>query len=273
MGKGFKVVLIILLSIIAVALTGILTLMLVRGTKFNLNFSMKLSENLVEEKTIEEIKDLKIDTNIADVDIETSEDEKVTVKLYCDDCENHSIKNNDAIEVVLKDKRKTFRLFSKGPRIVITVPKTYENNIGLKGDVADIEIASLKNASVNVELKTGDIDIDEINKASVKVTTGDVKIGRVNDLVVKATTGDVKLQYVGNFLDIALNTGDVKIERLNINESSKIKNNTGDIKIGTINDIYVDAKNNIGDTKVNTNDRKSDIVLTINSNVGDIKVG
>ena len=273
MGKGFKITLIILLSIIAIALTAILTLMLMRGTKFNLKFNLKFSENLIEEKIIEEVKDLKIDTNVADIDIETGNDEKITVKLYCDECEEHKIENNEAIEVVIKDKKKGFRLFSKGPRAVITLPKSYDKNIGIKGDVADVEIASFEKATLNLDLTTGDLDVDAIDKASVKVTTGDIKVGVVNDLVCKATTGDVKAQSVNNLLDIKVTTGDVKIERLHINQNSKIESNTGDTKIGKINDIYVEAKTNVGETRVDGDDRKSDIVLSIHSNVGSIKVG
>ena len=274
MGRGFKITLIIILSIIAVALIGILTLLLVRGTKFNFKFNMKFSDKLIEEKEIVDLKDLKIDTNVADIDIETSDDEKVTVKLYCDECEENKItENENEIFVVLKDKKKTFRLFSKGPRIIVTVPKTYNKNIGIKGDVADVDMAPLKDATLNLELTTGDLDASDLDKANIKVTTGDVDIDNINDLVCKATTGDIKARSVNNHLEISVVTGDIKIERVNLNENSLIKTNTGDVKIEYTNNIYIEGKTNIGKARINTNDRKSDIVLSIESNVGDIKVG
>lgn len=274
MGKGFKITLIILLSIIAIALTAILTLMLMRGTKFNLKFNLKFSENLIEEKEIVDIKDLKIDTNVADVDIETSDEEKVTVQLYCDECEDSKIKETEEdIQIVLKDKKKTFRLFSKGPRIIVKVPKTYDKNIGIKGDVADVDIAPLKDATLNLDLTTGDLDASDLNKANIKVTTGDIDIDNINDLVCKATTGDIKARSINNHLEISVVTGDIKIERVNLNESSLIKTNTGDVKIEHTNNIYIEGKTNIGKASINTNDRKSDVVLSIESNVGDIKVG
>ena len=274
MGKGFKITLIILLSIIAIALTAILTLMLMRGTKFNLKFNLKFSENLIEEKEIVDIKDLKIDTNVADIDIETGDDEKITVKLYCDECEDSKIKETEEdIQIVLKDKKKTFRLFSKGPRIIVKVPKTYDKNIGIKGDVADVDIAPLKDATLNLDLTTGDLDASDLNKANIKVTTGDIDIDNINDLVCKATTGDIKARSINNHLEISVVTGDIKIERVNLNESSLIKTNTGDVKIEHTNNIYIEGKTNIGKASINTNDRKSDVVLSIESNVGDIKVG
>ena len=231
--------------------------MLMRGTKFNLKFNLKFSENLIEEKEIVDIKDLKIDTNVADVDIETSDEEKVTVQLYCDECEDSKIKETEEdIQIVLKDKKKTFRLFSKGPRIIVKVPKTYDKNIGIKGDVADVDIAPLKDATLNLDLTTGDLDASDLNKANIKVTTGDIDIDNINDLVCKATTGDIKARSINNHLEISVVTGD-----------------TGDVKIEHTNNIYIEGKTNIGKASINTNDRKSDVVLSIESNVGDIKVG
>ena len=60
---------------------------------------------------------------------------------------------------------------------------------------------------------------------------------------------------------------------MEINEDSSIKSNFGDVKIEKINNVYVDAKVDLGDVKIEGNDRHSDITLKIKSDCGDIKVG
>lgn len=44
------------------------------------------------------------------------------------------------------------------------------------------------------------------------------------------------------------------------------------MKIGETNDIYIDAKTDLGEVKVNRNNRYSEITLEIENDCGDIKV-
>ena len=50
------------------------------------------------------------------------------------------------------------------------------------------------------------------------------------------------------------------------------ENNLGDIKILNTNEIYFDAKTNLGDTKINNNYNKSEITLKIQNDCGDIEI-
>lgn len=275
MGKGFKIFLVFLLSIIAIALTGILVLLIMRSPSTGLVFSLgeSYSENLLEEKTIEELKDIKVNTNSVDVIVETGDEEVINVKLYSDHPEEYSITEGRTVNVVLKNKKKWFNLFSKGSRVVITVPESYENKITANGGVGDVKVSSLPNAYLVVDKSVGDVKVETIKKANIKLTTGDIKISNINELDAKLTTGDVKLGKVDGYIKIDTTTGDVKIEKANILENSSIKNNVGDVKIEKINKIYVDAKTSVGSTKIGTIDRRSDVELIISSNVGDVKVG
>ena len=63
-----------------------------------------------------------------------------------------------------------------------------------------------------------------------------------------------------------------KIDSLNLKENSSIHNSYGDIKIGSTNEIYINAKTSLGDTKINNNYQKSDVTLTIDNSCGDIRV-
>ena len=63
-----------------------------------------------------------------------------------------------------------------------------------------------------------------------------------------------------------------KIEDVQIKENSSIKSDLGDVKIDKINDIYVDAETDLGEVEVENNNRKSEIILEIECDCGDIKI-
>ena len=275
MGRGFKIFLVIFLSIIAVALSGILAILIIRSPKtgFVISLGESYSQELVEEKTFEELKDLNINIREADVYVKKGSDNEINVKLYSDNPEEYKIKNEKEIEIILKDKKKTFNLFKKSPRVVVTVPSSYENDIIVNGTVGDVKVEKFPYANLYVDKSVGDVKADSINKADIKITVGDIKITKVNEIKAKSSTGDIKLGTVNEYLNIDSTTGDIKIEKVNISKTSKINNNVGDIKIERTNAIYIDGKTNVGDVKINTNHRKSDVELIISNNIGDIKVG
>ena len=64
----------------------------------------------------------------------------------------------------------------------------------------------------------------------------------------------------------------IKIDKVQIAEDSYIKSDYGDVRIKETNDIYIDAKTDLGDVKINTNNRHSEITLKIEGDCGDIKV-
>ena len=72
------------------------------------------------------------------------------------------------------------------------------------------------------------------------------------------------------FYDEICDDYEEKLE-FNINQLySNIRNNTYEPK--NIRGCYIEADTKVGDTKVNNLDRKSDVILSITSRVGDIKV-
>ena len=64
----------------------------------------------------------------------------------------------------------------------------------------------------------------------------------------------------------------MKIKNIELKENSKIKNDLGDVKIGNTNDIYIDANVDLGEYKINKNNRYAESTLKIDVNCGDIKV-
>ena len=272
MNKGLAITLIVLLSSIVIALTIGIVIVIKKGITFsNFNFNTT-STNLIEEKEINNIKDLNIEFNTLDIEIKTTEEETITIKLYSDDEKEHKIEEQeDIINIVHKEQEHRINFFNKSPKLVIYLPSSYDKEINIEGEVGDIHIDKLPNTNIKTNIDVGDIKAESLNKANIKLKTGDIKINKLNDLIAELQTGDIKLNEINNYLDINLKIGDVKIEEANLNENSKIEVKTGDVKIQRTNEIYVEASTRIGDTKVQNNYRKAEIELTIKVDVGDIK--
>ena len=276
MSKGLGITLITLLSIIVVAIIGGMVYVIVNGKNINFkvfSFDLNYSTKLVAESEFD-VEDLDIDSSVGDVLIETNETDKVKVEIYSDHVKEYKLESIDGkIIVKFEEKNRGFSFFGKSSVIKIYVPTEYDKAIKAVMNVGDLRIANLKKSNLDVDSKVGDIKVKGIKKAKVNSTTGDVKITNVEDLTVKAKTGDIKVEKVTKVVKIDSATGDVKIQNANITENSSIKSKIGDIKINNINDgVYVDAHTNIGDEKIKHNDRKAEIELKIDSEIGDIKV-
>jgi len=272
MSKGFKITLIILLSLIAFLLTGILIYLLANGSSFSFHIGSGQSQKLIEERKLETIKDISLNVNVVDITFKKSSEETIKIELYSDNCKEYEIIDEDFIKVIFKEKD-GFRFMRKAPRIIVTVPENYDKNISINGEVTDIDIPSLDNANLTVDINVGDLDLGNLNKVMIDASTGDVKIKEVNDIKVEINTGDIKIESVNNSIDLDVNAGDIKIQKIDIKENGRIKLDTGNVKISKVGDIYVDAKTDLGSLKVQGDNRKSDITLTIRNNFGDIKVG
>ena len=307
--KGVTITLITILTIILFTLVGGMIFLLNSNFEFNnVRIFSGQSTKLVEEKEINNIKDLNITSNVADIEINESDTNSIKVEFYSDYEEEHNIvENSNDIEITFKSKKKYGIMFlHKTPVVKIYVPSSYSNDVKINTETSDIKINNLPNSNLDANLKTGDvrikqiknanivlttgdidiekvtelnststtgdIEIGTINKMVTSTTTGDIKVSNVDSIEAKTTTGDIKIDNVNNSLILSTTTGDVKVENAAIKVNSNINTGTGDVKIESINGCYVEGSTKVGDTKINNSDRKSDIELKITTRVGDIKV-
>ena len=269
--KGLIITLIVIIVTAIVGL-GMLLFGLITG-----GITKIFSESYIEEKIIDEkyetiFENINIDYDVAKVVIKESDEPVVRLVIYGEKDKTNVEVTDTKLEVTSRIKKCVGFCFKrKQAKIEIYVPKDYKNEITTQGDVGDIKVESIENLKLNSDINVGDINIDKAEKVKIKLNTGDVKIDEVKNLEVDGKVRDVKVESVNETLDIDIKTGDVKINKVYLISNGKIKTNVGDIKIQEINDIYVSAKSNVGDTKINSN-RKSDIELETITNVGDIKV-
>lgn len=153
------------------------------------------------------------------------------------------------------------------------------------GDItADkIGIANLKTSSGDIELKeaqtasitttSGDIKVNTIEEsAELETTSGDITANKITNAKIKTSSGEIELGNVKEYIEAETSSGDIKIDDLEITKDSKIEARSGDVTIHKTNDIYTETKTSSGNSKIENNNRKSEITLKIETSSGDIKV-
>lgn len=258
--RGLIITLIVLISILIIILVAFLWLCL--SGKFKMiNWKGKKSNQVIFDTNYElsEVESLEILSTAGDIYLKESTDETIRVVAYGENEANLAVdfeKNQLKVDYTKYQQKKMFFGFHFSSNdIVVYLPKTYEKDIQIKANYGDIEVIDLEKATVDIE-----------------EDCGDVVLGKVKNAFVKNHYGDIKIAEIGNQVLVESDCGDVKIGSVKLAEDSKITNSFGDIKIGQTNEIYIEAKTDLGDVKVNKNERHAEITLKIENDCGDIKV-
>lgn len=258
--RGFIIALIILLVIVILSLVWLL-ISCISGKSMFFNGFARKSENLVYDEIydISEIKEIDVSSNAGDITFKESSSDEIKVMVYAKNKEDASVELDGSVLNVKNDvtnKSRWFNFNTYLSEIIIYIPKDFENKISIKNNYGDCTITALKEASLDIHLDCGDLKIEDIKNVNINSNYGDVKI---SNILNKCT--------------IDSSCGDIKIENLELKEDSSINSDFGNVKIKKVNNIYIDAKVDLGDVKIEDNARHSDITLKIKSDCGDIKVG
>ena len=237
----FKIILIFILSLLTIGVVAFLTLVLTNKIDlkdFKLSFGTNYSKKIVVDNEYENnFDEISIRTEAGDIKIKESENEKIRVVVYGSKKRTTINDEDEKLEIITKTKRcNGFCFNQKIDKVIVYLPEKYNNPVTIKTNYGDIDIANVTN------------------------------------LIANTNYGNIKIAKVNKYFKINTNYGDIKISELDITKDSKASTNFGDIKVSKTNDIYIQAKTDLGDTKVNKNNRKADITLELNTNLGDIKV-
>lgn len=256
--KSLTVFLIVFLSILALAITCLMISMLRGNVKlFNFkNFNKTSNELVLDEIYNIDFNKVYIKATAGDVYIKESSNDEVRVVIYGDK-ENTTVETeNDELSIQVKSKSCIGFCFNTTiSKVEVYLPKTYENLIEIVNEYGDIKVDEFSNAIIDIEEDCGDVSILSASVIHVKNEYGDIEIGSVY-----------------NQLDLMNDCGDIEIDDITLTEDSVITDSFGDIKIGNTNEIYIDAKTELGDVEINHNVKKSDITLKIENDCGDIEI-
>lgn len=261
--RGTIITMIVMLSIIIVLLIGILYVGITNTGSINLGsfgFGTYKAEEIIFDKTYDMglIKNIEVLSSAGDVKFEESNNSNIRVVVYGK--EDGGLKVNQEGEKLSIDyKRHNVNLISFGgysSEVIVYLPKDYDKEININADYGNVEVTSLEKASIKVQ-----------------EACGNVELGKIKNVDIENNFGNVKIEEVLNKLNIKTDCGDVKIDKIDIKENSSISCDMGDVKIKEANDIYIEAKVNLGDCKIDNNNRHSEVILKIDMDCGDIKVG
>lgn len=271
--KGLIYILIIFFSILVIVLTVSLIFLLkgdVRFGHFNL-FTQESNKLIKEEKYTEIFDDISIDVSAGNIYIKNTNSDNIEVKVYGND-EQLEYDDTDGLKIKYRETHCIGFCFGKSSRIEIMLPSNYVGNIDINNNYGDIEIDKFTNASIKVESDYGDTNIEEAKILDIESNCGDVSIGVVSNVSIRSDLGSIHIDKVTSYLDVKNDCGDIKIKEIDINKDSQIENNLGSIKVNKTNDIYIDAKNDLGSTDVNNSNREAEVKLSVINDCGSIKI-
>lgn len=252
--------LLILLSVLIFILVMFLVVNLTGGEGKIISIGSKTNK-IIYDKTFnaEEIKDIEIKQDAGDITFKETLEDNITVTAYGEEEQDIEVTLKDGKLIVDYTRKNRFIFFYFGNiknDIIINIPSNYNNAIKINNNLGNCYINDLPNATINVDCDAGNVETGKIKNANIKCDLGNIKV-----------------EEILNRCDIKVDSGNVEIQKLLINENSKIKADLGNINIKETNDIYIDAKVDLGKANISTNNRNSEVTLKLECDCGNINVG
>ena len=272
--KGLLITLLTLIGLLIVGLVTVMILFMNGKLNFdNIKFMSGESTNLIFEENYEtELHNIKIDADIYSIKFIHSEDEFAHVRIYSDNNKIKEVKNDGSkLDIQVREKNHISIFNFVTPVVYIELPANFVGEFNVTSDVGNIHIDEFANASLKLSADVGNTKIKSINTIEADADVGNITIEKVKYAFIETNTGNIKINEVNNF-KLEADTGNINIEKAYLESDSKIKTDTGNIKIKKTNDVYINAKADVGNTKIKNSNRKADIELNIKTDTGNIKV-
>ncbi len=289
--KPLLITLIILLTILAIGLIIGMFYIINGKIRFPQFSSYKVSSNLSIEKTYDlTFEKIRVEAKASEIHVKKTKDTEIKLRIFSDHEKTKVEINNQELFIKLEEKACIGFCFHQTiDKIELYIPEDFEKEINLINEYGNIIIDSFLNADIKIkencgdvkvaganrafiENEYGDIELSKATSASIYQSAGDILVGEVKEITAENEFGDIHITSVFDFLDIKNSCGDIKIDQIDLKRNSTITSSLGNVKIGSTNAIYIDAKTNLGDVKINNNERNADILLKIQNSCGDIKV-
>lgn len=247
----------------------------------------------------EEIEDISIKTDTADIVFVPSDNGKC--KVVCYEAENvkHSVSVADGVLTVnAVDSRKWYEHIGIGfdsPTITVSLPENEYASLSIKESTGDIEIpGSLRFESINVSVSTGDVVCRASASEAIKIkgSTGDIELAELSAGLIELSTstgkinvsevkcdGDIKIEVSTGktrLTDIVCqsvisngNTGDILLKNVVATERFSIERSTGDVKFDGSDAAEIFVETSTGDV---SGSLLTDKVFIPKTGTGDVEV-
>lgn len=278
MNRITKLSFIIATSLIVAGFVLFAVVMTALGWDFSKLNTVKYESN--SHLSFEVINDISITTSTADISFVPTRDSYITVECYEMVNSNHSVSfDGGKLTIEEQDNRPWYEHIGinfGSPKITVYLPQRNLNVICAETDTGDICIENIKAISIDFEVHTGDISINNANcsdNLKIEVTTGDIELSNINckNLLTSGSTGDVEIENLlaSQMLSITRSTGDVEFSRCDAPEII-IQTDTGDVTGSLLSGKTFFTSTDTG--RVRVPDNNGNGKCQINTNTGDIKI-
>jgi len=262
----------------------------------------KLSTVKYETNTYEiseDISDISILTDTADIVFARSEDDKSRVISFEEETAKNSVTAENGKLIIKTENKKSgldyIGFYFEQPKITVYLPSTEYNSLRIKGSTGNVRISkdqAFKNVDIN--LSTGNVDFRSPVSESVKIKTSTGNIGvnqaSLDTLELSTSTGTVTVSGVKCSGDIKIkastdrasltditcksfkstgDTGDILLKNVIASEKLSIERSTGNVKFDGCDAAELDIETDTGDVTGNLLTEK---VFITDTDTGEIDV-
>lgn len=275
--NSLKWLLVLLLTSLVIILIVVLVLLLRGNTNLFSFFHFGGDSQVIleEQYNVEKINRIVVDTAVSDIKFLPSEDNSVKVVIYGEEKDRAESNLEQNVLTISSQKKNRicfgFCFFGK-EEIIVYLPENKIKELELKTISGDITITESLEANVKLKTTSGDVVMQDANVAEIKTTSGDIKIGNVKNASLYSTSGEIEANSIEGKASLSTTSGDIKVNTFKCQEDSEIKSVSGDVKLGMVENAYIETKTVSGDSDVANNNRGSKYTLNIKTTSGDIRV-
>ena len=267
---------IVILTVIALLLLGIMIILLNKENLFSTFFHSKSTTIYENSFAQTDITEINIEGISSDVSVEESATDKIEVIAMGEDKEEIDV---SVLQNSLQIKKERYQNLCFGfctnieDDITVKIPQNYTGKVTIKTSSGDNKIASLSKINMKLKTTSGDIEVQEANDLQIETTSGEVGIIQASVANVETTSGDIDLGSITSKITLETTSGDIDIKSLALTKNSSIKTRSGDVDIERMSDVYIETKTTSGDEEIKAqNNRYANQELRIETTSGDITV-
>jgi hypothetical protein len=216
-------------------------------------------KNVFDEGFDIDFKTLNIDSKAGRVLVKDADVEKMQIAIFSDENKRFDIgKRGDEFNIDVKGNgcRGVACFNYKMTRVEVYLPKDYAEKIKIKNNFGDVEVGEFENAGFEITEDYGKVSIKSAGELKLSSSMGPTEIGKVNKRI-----------------ELDASMGSVDVDELFLSENSKIDASMGGVTIKKTNDIFIDARAEMGSASVAKNNREAKVELKIDCSMGSVTVG
>lgn len=243
MHKALTIINITALICVAVMLTAVLVLALVKGSlPFNFNFEKETTKITVAEVSAENIKKINVDSKNISTVICASDENKIRAVLettYKEGkrAEVSAIADGDTFTAEVRDKIRVGIFFGR-EQLVIYIPASYTDNMKLTASSGNIHIdesaSEVSFANVSAVSSSGSVYTDDL---------------RAESFVLKSKSGSVHAENVTGSGEMSSTSGSIHVETVR-GENLMLSSKSGSINAGVVAGSNIKATSTSGSVKI-----------------------